>query len=254
MKTDRIVMRPRSTAEAIDLGFALVRANYRSLLGLSLVWLLALLPLVIAASLWLPLAGLLVLWWLKPLLDRSLLHALALDLLDQPSGTLTTLRGRWLGNGTLAGLTFWRFHPARSFLLPVWQLEGQQSRARRRRQRSLSHGNGGSGMGLTLAFIGLEVCILAGWLALGASLLPLDFGWLQWGAALDWSSSQGRWIIAWLLASYALTILLTEPFYLGAGLGLYLNQRCRLECWDLEPGLRAIGQRHGRALISGRLP
>lgn len=246
MKTGRIVMRPRTTAEAIDLGFALVRANYRTLLGLGLIGLLALLPLAIAVSSWLPLGGLLVLWWFKPLLGRSLLHALALDLLGHHPGVLATLRGRWLGNGTLAGLTLWRFHPARSFLLPVWQLEGQQGAARRRRQRSLSYGNGGSGIGLTLAFIGLELAIFSGWLVLGASLLPLDFTWLQWGIGLDWSSIQGRWLIAWLLTSYALTILLTEPFYLGAGLGLYLNQRCRLECWDLEPGLSAIGQRHAR--------
>ncbi len=251
MKTDRIVMRPRSTAEAIDLGFALVRANYKTMLGLSLTWMLVLLPAVAAITLWLPLGGLLLLWWFKPLLDRMLLQALALDLLGQKSGPLLTLRSRWLGNGMVAGLSFWRFHPARSFLLPVWQLEGQRGKQRRRRQRSLSHGNGGSGFGLTLAFLGLELAILSGWLVLGNLLLPLDFSWLQWGSSLDWSSSQGRWLVAWFLGSYALTVLLTEPFYLGAGLGLYLNQRCRLECWDLEPDLAALGQRHaGRRSLS----
>src|SRR3546814_6024434 len=34
-----------------------------------------------------------------------------------------------------------------------------------------------------------------------------------------------------------------EPFYVGAGLGLYLNRRTRIEAWDVEIALRRMRTR-----------
>lgn len=256
MKTERIVLRPRSQAQAMDLGFALARANVGKLLGVAALFCILISPVLLLVGRWSPWLALLLAWWLKPLLDRALLQVLAMDLLQLANGPRVILRqpGRWLANGWKAGLSLWRFHPARAFLLPVWQLEKQQGEARRRRQRSLTHGNQGSGIGLTVAFWGIELCLWLSILLVAGWLLPLDFAWLAPGGWLDSSTVNGQLLALWLIGAYLLTITLTEPFYVAAGLGLYLNQRCRLECWDLEPGLRALGARHAGQTTRSRRP
>ena len=43
--------------------------------------------------------------------------------------------------------------------------------------------------------------------------------------------------VTWLASS------VIEPFYVGAGFGLYLDRRTRLEAWDVEIGLRRMRAR-----------
>jgi hypothetical protein len=44
-----------------------------------------------------------------------------------------------------------------------------------------------------------------------------------------------------------------EPFYVGAGFGLYLNRRTQIECWDLEMVLRRLRARLAQAAAPGLL-
>ena len=37
---------------------------------------------------------------------------------------------------------------------------------------------------------------------------------------------------------YVLAVLFLEPFYVGAGFGMYLNRRAELEAWDIEQEFR----------------
>lgn len=251
MKTDRIVLRPRGQAEAMDLGFHLARANWPALAGQCLLILLPVAAAAALAFLWHPPLALLALWWLKPLLDRPLLDLLGRDLTGAPTGIRDTWarRRQWLRGGLIATLTVFRLHPARSAALPVWQLERLTGADRRRRAKALAHGSGGSGAGLTLMALMFEAALLAALIALLVWLVPAN-GWdeFRFFATLEWGVVPDRFW-AGLAVCYAAVLVLSEPFYVAGGFGLYLNQRCRLECWDLEPVLRNLAARHavGRA-------
>ncbi|TVQ34822.1 MAG: hypothetical protein EA370_10075 [Wenzhouxiangella sp.] len=245
MDAELVKLRPRPGAEAIDLGLQLARASWPRLV---VVALLAQLPTLLLAALafaWQPPLALLVVWWLKPSLDRPLLHLLGRELIGERIGLARLLRERqqWWTGLHLASLTVYRLHPSRSFVLPVWLLEGLSGDSRRRRTRALGHGSGSSGAGLGFMSSLFELVIMAGLFALFGWLLPASVweglnapGWIGPGGLADelWAA---------LALAYAVTIILVEPFYVGAGFGLYLNQRCRLECWDLEPALRRLADR-----------
>jgi len=77
----------------------------------------------------------------------------------------------------------------------------------------------------------------------------------QWTGGLyffDWLtvsvSSDQVWRL--LALAYLPVIVLVEPFYVGGGFGIYLNQRSRLEGWDLEPRLRSIVEHHQQQRVS----
>jgi hypothetical protein len=246
MLTDRIVLRPRSQSEAMDLGFHLARASWPGLAGLTAVLMLPGIVLAALLFLWHPPLALVGLWWLKPLADRALLHWLAQALLGGNIGTRSVLTQwrQWAGNGLVPMLTLLRFHPARSAVLPVWQLERLSGLTRRRRTRALGHGGNGSGSGLSLIAGLFELCLVVGLMVMLGWMLP-DGLWEGFDPEL-WLTAGGATASFWglLAACYALSIVLVEPFYVGGGFGIYLNQRCRLECWDLEPAFRGMAEQH----------
>ena len=88
----RVAVRPRTPWEAADLGLALLRAQagpvYRA-------WLAVLLPLALVLAVACrnsPWMAPLIIWWLKPVLDRPVLHVLARGTFGEPPGLLRTLR------------------------------------------------------------------------------------------------------------------------------------------------------------------
>lgn len=246
MQTDRIVLRPRPQSEAMDLGFQLARAGWPRLVGVALITLAGLALVAAVAFLLAPPLALLVVWWLKPSLDRPLLHWLAADLTGNPLAVreVFRLRRRWWSGGHLASLTAYRFHPSRSARLPIWQLERLAGGTRRQRARALAHGDRGGGLLLTLTAATIEVSLFISLAVVLSWLLPSDLisalaltngNGVNFDAGTTWAA---------LTLTYLLAVALVEPFYVAGGLGLYLNQRCRLECWDLQPVLRRIARRH----------
>ena len=253
MDAERVRLRPRPGAEAVDLGLQLARASWPRLILTAALFQLPCLLLACLVFLWQPPLGLLVLWWLKPSMDRPLLHLLSRDLLGQRTtvGQLLRERQQWWSGLHLASLTVYRLHPARSFCLPIWQLERLTGSERQARTRALNHGAGGSGASLSFMASAFELVLVAGLFALFGWLLPSTVweglnapGWIGPGGLAD-----GLW--AALILAYAVAAVLVEPFYVGGGFGLYLNQRCRLECWDLEPALRRLAERADRPEPAG---
>ena len=234
------VLRPRRHWEAMDLGFALARCWWRPLYR---AWFLLLLPLTLLLHLlcyqrlWLvPL----LLWWLKPLLDRVPLYILSHTLFGEVPGIRQTLKALpgLLSRQALWALTFARLDPARSFHLPVWQLEQLRGGARRRRQRVLDAQQKGAAW-LTFTCAHFELIADLGLVALVWLLLPdfvrLDF----WELLEDKTVLQQLWIN--LVEIFGLSLI--EPFYVAAGFTLYLNRRTRLEAWDIEIGFRRLARR-----------
>jgi hypothetical protein len=235
-----VQLRPRLMTEAADLGVRLVQANARSLLRsygpvYALVAVLALGTVELAG--WLP--GLIV-FWLKPWLDRSLLFVLSRAVFGQAThldDLWRAARTVWWG-GLLPALTLRRLSPWRAYTQPAHQLEGLHGRARRLRRRQLLNGKGGAALGLQLVFsqvtivLAVALMMLVYWLTPPAARSQV-FQWFLQG-------EHSTLVALMVSAPYVLVVGLVEPFYVAAGFAMYLNRRVELEAWDVEQELRRV--------------
>jgi hypothetical protein len=245
-----VAARPRTPWEAADLGLALLRAQAGPV---ARVWLTLLLPLALVLAVLCrdsPWLAPLVIWWLKPALDRPVLHVLAKATFVDPPSLAGTLRGLpgYCRRGLVASLLWQRFQLERSLLLPVWQLEEPSLGAFRRRRKVLFR------RGRTQAQLLCCVCLLfnlvlaAGVLAGLAYFHPGGGGQDLLAAVFARSGHRIAWLDILLCFLPTLTTAVVEPVYVAAGFGLYLNRRVQLEGWDLEQAFRQLGQRaRGRA-------
>src|SRR5262249_44237997 len=137
-----VALRRRSPWEATDLGLAMLQRWWRPVYAAHA---LVVAPIALALvalgwaydAVW---AGILAFWWLEPLYDRVVLHVLSRAVFGEMSRPLSVLRSwrDWKG-GLFAALALrvivWDL--ARSFNLPVRQLERSRGREARERQRLL---------------------------------------------------------------------------------------------------------------------
>ena len=256
MELDRLALklRPRGPWEAMDLGFSMLRewwvaafAAWIAVFGL----VAAVLFLVFRDNL--PLA-LFLLWWLKPLFDRAVLHVLGGAVFGSAPSLAGTLRAlpRAAAPGLFASLTLYRFDLARSFNLPVWHLERLTGGAARARAKALHRRVRGHAVWLTLACLHFELVILVGTFGLIGVLTPepydanLDLWYMirSFSELPPWQ----QWLVSGL---YVIAVSTVEPFYVAAGYALYLNRRTLLEAWDIELALRRLDERIARAHAPG---
>ena len=248
-----ITLRKRTPWEACDLGLAMLRQWWRPAYGahLAVGASLAALALAIgsmAERVWL---AFLIIWWLKPLYDRVVLHVLSRAVfgdLQQPRAVLAH-SAEWLGTGLFMALTFGRFDLARSFNLPVRQLEDLRGGAGRRRRELLGRRSRGHAVWLTVLCVHLEFVVLLSLDSLIDLFVPAKANEGLSLRQLFLPSGAGDAI--WTLrdaAVYAAAVLLFEPLYVAAGFGLYLNRRIQLEGWDIEMSLRAIVEKRSSKL------
>lgn len=248
MQLDRIAvaLRPRNEWEALDLGFRMAREWWRPIWG---VWLAVYLP--VAAILLLAfenkLYAWLVLWWLKPLFDRAVLHAASRAVFGDECGVVATLKAarEWLRPGLIGALTFGRIDTARSFTIPVSTLEKQTGPAARKRRAALGARARGKAVWLTLVCLHVEAIAMissiaiVGMLEPSAGMMPRDdYGNDFMAAFRDMFTWQATDVLYYMFA-----VCLVEPFYVTAGFALYLNRRTLLEGWDIEVQLRRIEER-----------
>lgn len=232
-----IALRPRSMAEACDLGAALVRAHRRSVWASFLplymtVVVLALCTVEIAG--WLPA---MIIFWLKPWLDRSLLFSLSRAVFGQETAWRDLWQNRrvvW-GGQLLRTLLWRRLSPWRSYTQAVEQLEGQRGKSRRVRRKQLLRGRKGAATGLQFVYGQIEMALSVASLSMLYWFVPqTDISDL-----LSWSTHSESLLNNVLLAmSYATIVGLVEPFFVASGFAMYLNRRVELEAWDIEQDFR----------------
>jgi len=242
MQVDALALhlRPRSMAEATDLGVRLVQANARSVWA-TFVPLYAVVVLIALASVelagWLP--GLII-FWLKPWLDRSLLYVLSRAVFGTPTQWSDLWRDRrsvWWQQ-LAASLIARRLSPWRSYTQPAAQLEGQRGSAAKARRRQLLKDKQGQALGMHLVFAQIEMIVMIGAMALVLWFIPGDDGSSRtsWFETLLRDESLSLALLS--SAVYAGVVLLVEPFYVAAGFAMYLNRRVELEAWDIEQEFR----------------
>jgi hypothetical protein len=238
-------LRHRRPWEAIDLGHALLRAwagpIYRG--WFATYWLIGL-PLLLLLWSW-PTVGMMLLWWLKPLLDRILLLVMS----RRAFGGEITVREVWRalpgllkGPGVFSGLTWRRLSMARSFLLPVWQLEQQQGKEARQRFKLLGRRWRIYAVWLTFFCANMSTILMIAGLVLLHALAP--GGFIEFDSFWEWISSErlpAEAFVGNLMFMVAETLV--EPLYVASGFALYLNRRAELEGWDIELAFRRLAQR-----------
>ena len=243
-----VVLRARSSWEAMELGSALARRHARAVWG---SWLLASAPLFVvfnALGWWLDAFGWawLAMWWCKPLFERAPLYVLSRGIFGEPVGTLAALRAQrhWGGTGFWGYLGWRRFSVLRSLCLPVNLLEGNAPDQRGPRRRAVAAGAAGAATVLTVTCLAFEAVLVSGAIGAVFMFMPLDLMSESWRAAWDMI---GRDTPAWARLGFNLACwlasVLVGPFFVGAGFGLYLNRRTQMEAWDVEIALRRLRDR-----------
>jgi len=249
-----VALRPRQPWEAVDLGCAMTRRDYGRVM---LLWLITVVPVwvVLGALMWNHPAWFgVVAWWLKPLYDRVPLFHLSRAAFGSRPTVRETLREwpRLWSRFLLPALTWRRFSLMRSFALPVYMLEGQTGKSANQRVSTLATDGGSSGASLTWVFIKLEIVLWLGLSAMASSLGPADGlpdfslivvdpeNYFQVTNAQQWFSN----------VLYLVAMSVIEPFYVGAGFGLYLNSRTKLEGWDIELTFRRLAARLRPAVVT----
>lgn len=246
-----LVIRPRAPWEAVDLGLQMTRAWWRPVLRL---WLMLTAPLFLLFNVIFvaePFWAILAFWWLKPLFDRYLLHFYSKaafgdvprvrDCLGATRSLLTTQ--------LLQSLTWYRWELARSFTLPVRQLERLKGTRRRKRLVLLRGRNAGeTAVWMTLGLIGLEGVL---------SFFPVALSYILFEHGMFQSAFEFEQVMIFIDEFYAsegwraylpnlfyyLAVTVIEPLYVAGGFGLYLSRRTELEAWDVELSFRRLARR-----------
>ena len=162
MQLDKLELdlRPRSSAQALDLGFALLRKHAGDAYS---AWLALWFPIVAACAalaLWMPEKlwwFVLLAWWLRALPERAPLYVLSRRVFGEEVSWRQALKA-WpaqLRGGWFSMLTWRRiFSPMRSLFAPIWQLEGARGKVAAERRRVI----GRNGTFAAAAWFGV-VCV-----------------------------------------------------------------------------------------------
>jgi hypothetical protein len=257
MRLDQVTaeIRPRSDWEAVDLGFALARRNFWRCI--SVWWLALVLPTaVMVVLLWdYPLAWLMLFWWAKPAGSRLVLFELSRRLFgEEPSwkSVLREIPKAWVRR------FFYRFLWARAspwvpLTLAVGELEGLRGKPYRIRCGQILR-RGGSATFLIYSIS--EIAAI--WLGMG--ILALLLMLLPEGQDTAWQQAQEAWdsdfpfeiaplILRTVAACIMLGMSLTDVFVIGAGFGIYINNRTWIEGWDVELAFKRLAHRLGQVTI-----
>jgi hypothetical protein len=175
----------------------------------------------------------LVLWWLKPLFDRLVLHVISARFFSSPS----TYRAKELLRdlfGTLCralpGDLLWRrFNPGRAAYTAVRVLERGTNKIFQQRKKALVSG----GLGFC-SLLGVLCIILEGILLFGEMLFVILISEMVFPAGSPFFRNDSAVFDILFFAAFCLNYVLVESLYICMSFGLYINSRVELEGWDLQ--------------------
>lgn len=242
MKLDQlqIKLRPRSHWQTIDLGMRVTLHHLKPLFVISLLVTLPLSLLLysLIQEAW---SVCLILFWLKPMIERPLLFYISRSIFSEQISLKEVFNKlpELLKKDWLHAYTIGRISMSRSFNEPVRMLEGLTGEPRKKRLDILHRDQSGSGW-LTLFGIHVEMIVQSLIFALPFFLLPHDAMKNGFFHLIMEGSTFTEFLT---LASYVFAIALVAPFYVVCGFLLYLNRRTKLECWHIELGFKKMAQR-----------
>ncbi|HEX8614487.1 MAG TPA: hypothetical protein VF800_24675 [Telluria sp.] len=245
----QIELRPRTNAQALDLGFSLLHSHAGAAYMAFLALWLPLLALCAALTVWKPDLGwawCVLAWWFKPLLERAPLYVLS----RQVFGTAVTWQEavrawpRQIGGGAFRLLTWGRpFSAGRGLSHPVWMLEGARGRVATVRRSTLgNNGTASSAVWFGIVCAHLEVVLQFG--VLGFIGIFVSDGMTTNPFVMfvntDGAVAPGMGVALLTLAAFGLGTAIMAPIYTACCFTLYLNRRASMEAWDIEIKLRQM--------------
>lgn len=252
----QVAVRLRGAFEAAELGWRLLRRHAWPAWKVTLAFVL---PLALGLGWWLrakPWLMPLLVWWLKPLWDRPILHVLARATFGEVPSLRDTLKSTpsLFRRGTVAGLFWRRFSDVRSMMLPLLLLEGQQGEGYRRRRQVLLRRGRFKGFLHTIACFVFQLVMVFGALGVVEMLVPQGSGFSLWEAIFEKDPHLRSAALDLFLQGLPVAAMVAvEPFFVAGGFGLYLNRRVELEGWDIELAFRRLAARIVRAAATAVL-
>ncbi len=237
-------LRHRNAYEAIDLGFAMMMAWRRDVMPTWASIYLAVALLINLLCFAKPILAAFIMWWLKPAFDRVILHILAGATFGATPSLRQTWRALpilWWNNSLFAALTHRRLDFARSFNLPVTQLERQFGKPASQRRAVLGREGRSAAFWLMIISLHFEFVIALSIYMFVSLFDPGTIGTVNPFAWIWNEPSNFRQYIANTVGT--LTMIFLEPFYVAGGFALYLHTRTLLEGWDIEQAFRHMNLR-----------
>jgi len=232
MKSDTSSFRRKNFQEAADTGILLWRENFIYFLPLFAIplWVCA-----FASRIILPdnfqIYSWLIIWFLKPLFDRIIVHIISIRFFERDANLKRLSNGLWktLLRGLIGDLSWRRFSPLRSAMMPMRVLEKNLKPGKLTSMRKKHLKNGGLDYGFLLTIWGIAVEIT---LLLGQYLFFLTINELMLNGKIGiFNFSE---IEIYLFAAWCFNFILIETIYVCMGFSLYINSRIAVEGWDLE--------------------
>jgi len=191
----------------------------------------------------------LIIWFLKPLFDRIILHIISIRFFDKDADVKRLSLG--LGKSILRGLAgdlLWRrFSPLRAAIMPVRVLERnlKTGKSAALRRQLLKKGGIDFCLVLTLWAVSVEIALL-----FGETVFFITFAELfMQGLAAFFNDFLEIEIIYY--AAWCLNIILVETIYVCMGFCLYINSRIEVEGWDIEIKFREFAKEKQHNKLSG---
>ncbi len=259
MRLDTVTaeIRPRSDWEAVDLGFAMVRRSFWRCIA---VWWLALgIPTAVATViLWdRPMLLLVLFWWCKPAGSRMVLFELSRRLFGEEPSWKSVCRElpRVWWRRFFYRFAWARLSPWLPVTLAVEDLEGLRGKDYQQRSRQVVRR--GEGVVMWIYFISDAAAVWFGLGLLGMILMLIPEGQDgAWQTAVESWDPNFAWEIPLLItrtvvACVIAAMSLTDVFVIGAGFGVYINNRTWIEGWDVELAFKRLAQRLGKVAVVG---
>jgi len=182
-----------------------------------------------------------IIWLLKPLFDRLILHVISIRFFDQHAKLKQLLRGlgKTIKRGLIGDLLWRRFTPYRSAMMPVRVLETNiNSQAKyKERKKNLEKGGLLFCVFLTIWGMAVEAALLTGAAVFFISIFDLVTG--QIVLILD----NIKYLEILLFSAWCADLILVESIYVCMGFSLYINSRTETEGWDIEIIFKNIAEK-----------
>lgn len=247
IKNLTVLPRPRSAWQAMDAGFTLARAHYRTLV---ILWLGISLPVFIVCAildLWLDMSiGVFLWWWLKPLYELPMFFYLSRAIFSEnmSKSSAWSMAVSDVKKLFVTYLTIARFSTARAMTFGVVFLERLPHEQRSSRISTLTTVPTRHYVLMLVCFHIEYILTYAVLTTMGAMFFSEALSGIDWMTVLDTIEDPefNRWII---LSSFVgmIASALVAPFYVAGGFLLYINRRMQLEAWDIEHRFRRIKPR-----------
>jgi hypothetical protein len=187
----------------------------------------------------------LILWFLKPLFDRSVLHIISVRFFESSAGMKHFFKGlgKTLWRGLPGDLLWRRFSPLRAAMMPVRVLEYGSKKSGKetvKRKELLKRSGIDYCFLLTCWGIALEITLLLGEMLFFLMITEII------GIGKDvqiFTVEFFRKAEVFIFAAWCINYILIESLYVCMGFSLYINSRIEVEGWDIEIMFRTFAKK-----------